>query len=438
MGNRISKLTGFAGRLRGGFGEPGQLNTAIRLFAAEGVLIALVNNIVNNNNNLFATRMGASDFEISLVTSLPQLMGMLVLIPGSILTDRMPNKRRMVITTLLLLLSSYFVMAFTPFFSEYRLAAFIGMLTLSMGPMTLYNTCWQAYFSDVVPIEERNRAFTLRTKGTFFVSILMPLVTGPLLAAVAASEGKIRMHQAFVWVACGLLAVQVLVVKRISGGDVHSGNGISFKDLKAAAADLSRNKRFLGFAAVALLFYLMWQSDWTLYYLGMLYYLKLDEAWLSYVNVGGALIQFLTIGFWSRVNEKMGVRFGIIFGSLGLALCPVSMIVSTSLPAGVGAPVFLIMNTLSNFAFATVALNMLQCLLQVVPEKNKTLSIAIYTVLISFSNAVMPVVGVQVYTAFGADLRALHITFWILFSARIVTTGLWTLRWWLLRHEPKL
>lgn len=438
MGNRISKLTGFAGRLRGGFPESDRLNAAIRLFAIEGVLIALVNNIVNNNNYLFATRMGANDFQISLVASLPQLVGMLVLIPGGILTDRMPNKRRMVITTLFLLLAAYFIMAFTPFFEGYRLVAFIGMLTLSMGPMTLYGTSWQAYFSDVVPIEERNRAFTLRTKGTFFVSILIPLVTGPLLASVAANEGKIRMHQAFVWFACALLVIQVLTLKRISGGNVHSGSGISFKDLKAAAVDLSHNRRFLGFAGVALLFYLMWQSDWTLYYLGQINYLKMNETWLSYVNVGGALVQFLTIGFWSRVNEKMGVRFGIIFGSLGLAFCPISMIVSTSLPHSAGPLVFLIMNTLSNFAFATVALNILQCLLQVVPEKNKTLSIAIYTVLITFSNAVMPVVGVQIYTAFGADLRALHITFWILFSARIVTTSLWTLRWWLLRHELKI
>lgn len=438
MKNRNDSPKGLICRLRSGFSVSDPMDKAIRLFAIEGVLIALINNIINNNNNLFATRLGASDFQVSLVVALPQFVGMLVLIPGGILTDRMSNKRRMVITTLLMLLSTYFVLGFAPAFGAYRLTAFIGMLAVSLGPMTLYNASWQAYFSDVVPIESRNSAFTLRTKGTFLVSILIPLVTGPLLASMHENAGKIKVHQAFFWVACVLLVIQVLILRRIPGGNVKSGGGMTFAELKSASHDLIHNKRFLSFVGIALLFYLMWQSDWTLYFLGMVNYLKMDETWLSYVGVGGALIQFLTIGFWSRVNEKMGVRFAIIFGNIGLAFCPISMIVATSLPLSSGPIVFLIMNTLSNFAFATVLLNLLQCLLQVVPEKNKTLGIAIYTVLITFSNAVMPIVGVQVYTAFGANLQAFHTTFWIIFAARIVTSGLWTLRWWLLRHEPKM
>jgi len=136
------------------------------------------------------------------------------------------------------------------------------------------------------------------------------------------------------------------------------------------------------------------------------------------------------------MNERFGVRFPIIIGSMALCLFPLSMIYSTSLPVGKGGVVFLILSTLSNFAFATVFLNIPQCLLQVVPEKNKTLSISIYTVMISFSNAVMPIAGVQFYTVLGSDLRALHITFYIIFTMRIIATILWTVRWWVMRKEP--
>ncbi|HOQ00984.1 MAG TPA: hypothetical protein PK604_09240 [Acetivibrio clariflavus] len=59
------------------------LDRNMYLFALEGMLITIINNIVSiNNNNLFATRMEANNFELSLVTSLPQFVGMLVLIPG--------------------------------------------------------------------------------------------------------------------------------------------------------------------------------------------------------------------------------------------------------------------------------------------------------------------------------------------------------------------
>jgi hypothetical protein len=344
----------------------------------------------------------------------------------------------MVITALSLLAFTYITLSFVPAMGQYRLTAFISLLALSFGPMTLYNASWQAYFSDVVPIEDRNRTFTLRTKGTFLISIITPLVTGFLLSSASANEDKLRLHQLFFWIACILLAIQVFVLTRIRGGHVQAHTGISLRGISDAAVDLAHNKRFLSFVGVALFFYLTWQSDWTLYFVGQVNYLKLNEAWLSYVSVGGAVMQFLTIGFWSRMNEKHGIRFSIIFGCLGLAFCPICMIIGTSLPAGIGPYIFPVLHALTNLTFPPVMLNILQCLLQVIPEKNKTLSISIYTVLVTFSNAVMPMVGIQVYTAFGSDLRALQTTFWIIFICRLVATGLWALRWWLMRNEPKL
>ena len=117
-------------------------NRILLLFTLEGILITLVNNLVGNNNNLFATRLGASDYELSLVTTLPQIIGMLVLIPGGILTDRMVNKRSMVIASLFLITGFYFFIGFVPFLGSYKLAAFLILIALSMGPMTIYNVSW--------------------------------------------------------------------------------------------------------------------------------------------------------------------------------------------------------------------------------------------------------------------------------------------------------
>jgi MFS family permease len=180
-----------------------------------------------------------------------------------------------------------------------------------------------------------------------------------------------------------------------------------------------------------------WQLDWTLYFLGQVRYLGLDEAWLSYVSIGGTLVQFLSVGLWRRVNEKTGVRFGIILGSAGLTCCTLSMLAATSVPASAGPVLFLVLHTLSNVTFATIPMNLLQCLLQGIPEKNKTLSISIYTVFIALSNAFMPVTGVRIYTAFGADLNAYQAAFRIIFCLRLISTGLWILRWLMLRREAK-
>lgn len=412
-------------------------NRILLLFTLEGILFTLVNNLIGSNNNLFATRLGAGNFELSLVIMLPQLVGMIVLIPGGILTDRMRNKRNMVSAALAALTILYVLIGFVPALGAYRLGAFLTLLAISTGPLTIYNVSWQAYFSDVVHIDSRNNILTVRTGISFLIGISIPLISGAMLASAAATPDKIRLHQVFYWIAGALLLIQIFILSRIKSDVKQHRAGINIKMLKSAFIELAHNRKFLSFVSVAIFFYLFWHIDWTLYFIGQVNYLGMNEAWLSYISIGNAMIQFLTIGIWSRINAKRGVRYAIIFGSLGLAFCPVAMIVSTGIPGVGGRITFLILNTLANTSLATTSLNILQCLLQVLPEDNKTLNISIYTVLVSLSNAVMPLIGVSAYTALGADLKALHTIFWIIFLLRIVSTGLWTLRWWKLRIEPK-
>jgi MFS family permease len=410
-------------------------NRILILFTLEGMLITLVNNLIGLNNNLFATRLGASDYELSLVMTLPQLVGMLVLIPGGILTDRLVNKRSMVIAAISSLAVFYVMIGFVPALGTYSLGAFLLLLAISTGPMTIYNVSWQAYFSDVVTIEARNHILTSRTALTFLIGIIIPFGSGALLASAGTTGEKIMIHQAYFFIGAILLLIQIFVLKKIKSDQVHSPSGIAVKHLKSTIIELFHNKKFLGFVVVAMFFYMTWHLDWTLYFIGQVKYLKMNEAWLSYVSIGNAVIQFLTLGFWSRFNMKRGVRFGMIFGSLGLATFPVSMIIATSVPLPQGKMIFVIFNTCSSFAMAIIALNVLQCLLEVLPEKNKTLNISIYTMMVTISNAVMPIVGVAVYTRLGADLVALQTVFWIIFGLRIIASGLWAMRWLMLRKE---
>ena len=405
------------------------------LFTLEGMLITLVNNLVGNNNNFFATRLGASEFQLSLLTTIPQLVGLCVLIPGGILTDKLKNKRNMVMFSLLAVTVFYALIGFVPAFSANPFPLFLFLFAVSVGPMTIYNVSWQAYFSDMVSPEDQNNIYTWRTALTFVIGIVIPFVSGSILAMAITNSSKIRIHQIYFWIGAALLLLQIFVLSRINGTPntsvVKTGNG----NLREVFSELLKNKKFLSFVGVAIFFYATWHIDWTLYFIGEANYLMFDEAWLSYVNIGGTLVQFITIGFWSRMNKRRGVRFGIIFGNLGLSMFPLAMIISTSLPLPQGKIVFLILNTLSNIAFATINLNVLQCLLQVIPSNNKTLTISLYTILVTLSNAFMPMVGVLIYTALGADLRGLQLTFALIFILRITSTCFWFLRWKKLKNK---
>jgi MFS family permease len=168
-----------------------------------------------------------------------------------------------------------------------------------------------------------------------------------------------------------------------------------------------------------------WHFDWTLYFIGQVSYLKMNEFQIGLTTLGGTIAQFVTMRFWSRINEKYGVVLPVAFGILGLSLCPIAMITASSVPVSIAPYVFLPFNAIANLTLATVTLNMLQCLLQVTDEEYRSFSISVHTCLVCLSNAVMPVAGVALYRALGGDINGLRYTLAIIFALRIVAACLW-------------
>lgn len=420
-------------RLRDYF-SGGEERTAL-LFATEGAIFTLVTNLANNNNNLFATRLGATDFQLSLLSLMPQLLGVAILIPGAIFTDRLENKKKMVILALLAVCASFVLAGFSPLAGSARLWMFLICISLSAGSIALYNSSWQAFFADTVPPRRQNATYSVRTQLTFVIGIVVPLITGSLLTAQPGNEQKILLHQVFLWLAAGCALCQILILRRVQGGTVKEPSGATVADFLHAARDLGHNRRFLGFAVVALFFYMTWHLDWTMYYIGQTKYVGLSELWLSISNVGSALAQFLTIRFWARMNERRGVCFGMILGAVGLMLAPLSIIVPLALPAEIRPITHVILRSLFDLTCANVTLNILQNLLRVIGEKNRTLSIAVYTIFITLSNAFLPMVGVAIYTALGANEAACAQFYWIALVLRVFAVVFWTLRW---RHEERI
>jgi len=408
-------------------------------YAADGLFAALAVSVASNNNNLFALRLGAGDYQLSLVQFLPQIFTMLILIPGGLLAGSLRNKRRMIICALITGAAGYLLCAFSPFFRfalpsgesnpAYSVYFFLAFLSLAAGSVAMYNISWQSFFPEVVDLQDRNRVLTMRSHMDVFISIPLPLLVGTILLRTAAVGEKIHVHQFFYLSVALFLVAAALNYRRIKAARPAEPKRVSFFEIQKAAKRLSHNRPYLLFIAAALFFYMMWHFDWTLYFIGQVTYLKMNEFQLGLTTLGATTAQFLTMRFWSRINEKHGVALPVTFGILGLSLCPVAMIVSTSLPVSVGPYVFLPLHAIVSLPLATTTLNMFQCLLQVADEEYRSFSISVYTCLICLSNAVMPVAGIALYRALGGDRDALRLAFAVIFVLRIVAAGLWLLRW---------
>ena len=421
-------------------------NTVAARYIVDGFFVASAISISISSFNLFAIRLGASDFQLSLIMFLPQIFTMLILIPGGLFMDSLQNKKRIVIVTLALIMFGFFLCTLAPFAGLYSIPFFLVSVTLAGGALALYNIAWQSFFPGIVNYATRNYVLTLRTRMTLYMNMLVPLLIGIVLTSLGTINGKIIAHQGFFILSIVLLLFAALNFNRfrrwkalnimnnpekqtITPVFPQSSKGIQFSEIKDACKNIIKNKQFILFALTALFFHMTWHFDWTLYFIGQVSYLNMNEFQLGLVPLGGAAIQLITLKFWSRRNERFGVVLPFTFGILGLSLCPAFMIVAVSFNIPYMPYIFVILHTISHIPFATITLNLFQCILQVVDNQYRSFYMSVFACLICLSNAVMPVAGIALYHALGADLNGFRYTFAIIFVLRIVAAGLWLLRW---------
>jgi len=399
-------------------------------YVVDGLFIGSAVNIAASNVNLFAMRLGANDYQLSLVQFLPQMFTLMVLIPGGLYMDSIVNKKRIVIVTLAVILLGYLLCSLSPFSGVNAIPFFLTSLSLAGGAMALYLIAWQSFFPNVVDHMARNKVLTLRTRIILYINVIVPVLIGIVLASIGTLKGKIIAHQAFFLCTCLLLLLNALNFRRFrTARFTELPKRISFSEIKKAGKSLLHNKPFVIFALSALFFHMTWHLDWTLYFIGQVQYLGMNEFQLGLVPMGAAAIQIITLKFWSRKNERHGVVLPFTFGILGLSLCPVFMIISVSLRIPAAPYLFIIFHMLAHIPFCVITLNLFQCLLQVVDEKNRSFSMSVFACLLCFSNAVMPVAGVALYHFLGGDINGFRYTFAILFVLRIIAAGFWFLRW---------
>ena len=397
-------------------------------YGIDGILITGGVALAVNNNNLFAQRLGAGDFHLSMLQFLPQIIMLFLLIPAGIFTDSLKNKRIMIIGALISM-GLFFALAggsaFIPVHTVYFFLVFLALANVSVG---MFNLSWQAYFPEVVSEENRNNVLTFRARMTMFINVVIPLAVGMILTAIPSHDGKIAAHQVFYMLAAVLLVSNALHFRKIKATMPAAPKRVSLAEMKEAGRRIVRNKPFITFTIMIVFFHMTWQADWTMYFIGQANYLHMNEFMLSLGPVTATLAQLLTLKFWSKNNVRQGVEKPLAYGMFGLALCAIGIIVGVSVPPAFGPWVFLTFHFIGHLTFANLVLNLFQCLLKVVDEEYRSLFISVYTCLITLSNAIMPVAGVALYRTLGGNRQGLIYAFAIFFVLRVLAGVLWLVR----------
>jgi MFS family permease len=129
---------------------------------------------------------------------------------------------------------------------------------------------------------------------------------------------------------------------------------------------------------------------WPLFSIYQVRILGANETWISIISVVNGLGAFISYGFWRRIIEKRGNHFALAIAAMGVSSSPFFYSISSSLYQ------LLLANALVGIAVAGINLTLFNGLLDAVPEQNRTIFIAAYTMLINVSAVIAPMVGIAI------------------------------------------
>lgn len=312
------------------------------LFAVEGVFLQYITSINGFGLNLYATNMGATDSQIGIIQMVPNIVACAALLPLGILADRLKSTKTIPMLTLLVMCAGYAFLGSVPALGERRMELFFVSLAFTAGALAIYNAQWQAMFGAAVSLRQRNDVYAFRNQFMFVIGILAPVICGILMGRCHTADGKLLVLRSFFYLCAVCVLLQAAAIKKIPVKQQEEGKApaeagkassrFSVSDLLEAITSVGKNKALRWFFVPVVFFYITWQLDWSMWYLGQVKYCKMSEMTLSICNGVFNIGQLAAVGMIAKVVRKKSPDFALISAGIGLCFCPVIMILVPHLP----------------------------------------------------------------------------------------------------------
>jgi MFS family permease len=374
----------------------GRLQRNIRLNIIHGMFNVASLDMVNPFLAIFAIKLGASKFQVALLSSAPAAVSLLAMIPIAGYIDRSSQKKRLTFLFMLAHRILFLSVACIPFFEvSIRAMLFVALIAVMNFPGAIGNVAWQSFISRIIPPEHRVAAFAARNRLMNLVGTALTVLAGLTLDRLKYPMG----YQIFFVTAFLIGMAELYVFNQIEESvpaDIpapvcHTGKTTGFL-IHHFITELKAQPRFLRYMLASVLFYFSWQIAWPLFSWYQVKELGANNLWVSVLNLmntGGSLVGY---GFWVKVLNRHGNLKTLFYSTSIIFIVPAIYAFSHSLYT-VAA-----FNLIVGAIFSGVNLALFNALLEVTPEDRKTSYIAYYNTAITISAIIAPVAGVGLLT----------------------------------------
>ncbi|MEK4487815.1 MFS transporter [Psychrobacillus sp. FSL H8-0484] len=359
-------------------------NEKVSIYHGMASTIAL--NFSNNFFPIFAiTILGATNYQVGLISSLPPLIALLMTIPAAILLNRAEAQKKLVAMSVLLARLMFLLIVIVVYLPSPTLQAwaFLGTIAFISVPNTVATIGWQTLISGMVSESRRGQFFSDRNRLLTMVGLVSTLLIGILMKD--ASE-NVTAYQILFAIAFGFGLLEVLFLLKHEEDVVPVENKLVKK--KSMDWSIFKHANYVWFLAAALFFNFAWQMAWGLF---NIYNVRVAGAtifWISMFSVGSLLMQFLTFPLWKKWADKKSNMLVFIWAAVGMATTPFLTVLSTNLYY------LTFIQTISGFFLSGTVLILFNLLLEQSPEQSRTYCITTYNVLLAFVAFIAPQIGI--------------------------------------------
>ena len=361
-------------------------------FITNGILFTLVINLYKPFAQKFLYRLGGGETHVSLYNSLPGLIALFGIIPGVMYMCKAVSKKKTL--SGIFLFSRLFILlyAFVPFLpGNLQPITFVIITALMNFPEAVSATALQSVTADVFGERERAWAITSKNRYTTFANFLSLIFLSQILNIFGKTNEKtIIIYQVFFVLAFIVGLVEILTFRRLKETTQEPQTCIDFKQ---SIKEIFSNKTYLGFLACSLTFHFGWQMGWPLFGIYQIGYLMADETWLTILSVTSSIVMFFSFAYWGRVIEKKGNNYAAAYATMGMAATPVLYVLSHNLW------VLTASGLIMGFFTAGTTTVLLSFLLEVSPEKNRIMYVAVHATLTNVTLFIAPLIGDAVLKA---------------------------------------
>ncbi len=364
------------------------------LFLVVEVFFAAILGAAATFNAAFALRLGATNEDIGLLTSLPSLIAMAISIPAGRFLQARTRRKPWIVGSLLMHRAGFLLVALVPLLKLAGLnqgTVLVALLITISTPAHFFNVGWIPLLADVIPMERRASVISARNIGANATTSVAVFLFGLWLKNAAF---PMNYQVMYVVGFCVSLLSQYFIIK-VNVPEhppvAMPPGAFSLKTQWRSMRDALRNEpQFQRLTTNTLMHGI---GVWLASPLYILYYVRQLDASDAWIGLQATVLTATTIMgwlIWRRVIQRYGeatiLRLMIV--TIGLIPILVGLLPNLTL--------ILFVVALNGLISPAVNLSHFNTLLKITPAAERPMYTGLYTTIVNVGAFVCPLIGVAV------------------------------------------